>query len=116
METKPKPLLPIFIVCYDQDTVAGPDVLTMCGQSGRRLNIGETYLTGVGGACSPWSTSESYSTDELNMLRGFCVTDQSLLCGALISVPSLLTILLSVLLIRWWWLLELYRDNATKTY
>ena len=83
-------------------TVAGPDVLTSCGQYGRRLNIGETYLAGVGGACSPineWSTSVSYSTDELNMLRGLRVADQSLLCGALISVPSLLTILLSVLLI-----------------
>ncbi len=77
----------------------GPDVLTSCGNPSRRLSIGESYLVGVGGFCSPiseWTTLESYSESELDFLRELRISVQ---CGALGIVPSALTILLSALVI-----------------
>ncbi|XP_064401754.1 uncharacterized protein LOC135347645 [Halichondria panicea] len=82
--------------------VNGPDVLTTCGNSNRRLTIGETYLVGVGGACNPisaWSTLDTYSESELDLLRDLSA-DMGLVCaGALGTVPSIVTLVLSLLLI-----------------
>ena len=77
-------------------------MLTTCGNPGRRLSIGETYLAGVGGGCNPidgWSPSQDFTAAELNLLRALRVADQSVLCGAMVSIPSLLTLILAVLLI-----------------
>ena len=79
--------------------VNGPDVLTTCGNPSRRLIIGETYLVGVGGACNPisaWSTLDSYSESELGVLRELRGDDVG---GALGTVPSIMTLVLSLLLI-----------------
>ena len=81
--------------------VNGPDVLTTCGNSNRRLTIGETYLVGVGGACDPisaWSTLDSYSESELEILRDLSA-DMLVCAGALGTVPSIVTLVLSLLLI-----------------
>ena len=64
-------------------TVFGPDVLTSCGNPGRRLSINQTYLIGLGGPCSPiaeWSSLESFSMDELCLLRDLRA-DETHLCG-----------------------------------
>ncbi len=79
----------------------GPDVLTSCGNPNRRLSIGETYLVGVGGVCNPisaWSALDTYSESELSLLRGLSA-DTGLVCGALGTMPSIVTLVLSVLLI-----------------
>ena len=52
--------------------VIGPDVSTSCGNFGRRLVLGSSYVVGVGGACSPigpWSLLSTYSSEELELLR-----------------------------------------------
>ena len=53
-------------------TVIGPDVSTSCGDFGRRLVLGSSYVVGVGGPCSPigeWSLLSTYSSGELESLR-----------------------------------------------
>ena len=82
--------------------VNGPDVLTSCGNPSRRLIIGEVYLVGVGGVCDPisaWSTLDSYSESELGIFRELRGADVGLVCGALGTVPSIVTLVLSLLLI-----------------
>lgn len=51
---------------------SGPDVLTSCGQYGRVLTVGESYIVGVGGVCvpiRPWSSFDSYSSSEIQLLE-----------------------------------------------
>ncbi len=86
----------------DPLVVNGPDVLTSCGNPSRRLIIGEVYLVGVGGVCDPisaWSTLDSYSESELGIFRELRGADVGLVCGALGTVPSIVTLVLSLLLI-----------------
>jgi hypothetical protein len=55
-------------------TVSGPEVTSSCGQFGRRLVLNATYVVGIGGPCSrigEWSLLSSYSSEELQLLRGF---------------------------------------------
>ena len=50
----------------------GPDVSTSCGNSGRVLQLGTTYVAGVGGACSPineWTPLSEYSQEEVELMR-----------------------------------------------
>ena len=57
----------------------GPDVLTMCSNPGRLLQINRMYVAGVGGACSPideWSEVSSYSAEELDLLRELSAADK----------------------------------------
>ncbi len=52
--------------------VPGPDVSTSCGEFGRRLHIGTSYVVGIGGPCSPfaeWTEVSMYTQDELDLLR-----------------------------------------------
>ena len=91
-------------------TVFGPDVLTSCGSPDRRLSINETYVMGVGGSCNPipeWPTLESFSMEEVCLLRELRA-DESRMCAepttdtvgnseVPMSVPSLLSLTLSVL-------------------
>ena len=54
--------------------VSGPDTTTTCGNPSALLKIDEQYVVGVGSICeaiSPWSTLQSYSTNELQTLREF---------------------------------------------
>ena len=51
---------------------SGPDVLTSCGQYGRILTVGESYIVGIGGSCSVlnnWSSFNSYSSSEIELLE-----------------------------------------------
>ncbi|XP_011409850.1 PREDICTED: uncharacterized protein LOC100637196 isoform X2 [Amphimedon queenslandica] len=53
--------------------VSGPDVTTTCGQYGRVLTVGESYIAGIGGPCftiDPWSTYNSYTSDDIQLLEG----------------------------------------------
>jgi hypothetical protein len=82
--------------------VVGPDTTTTCGNPTALLTINEQYVVGVGsicGAISPWSTLQSYSTNELETLRAFGQDFQegSLTCGsgAVTFVPSALSLVLS---------------------
>ena len=64
-------------------TMFGPDVLSSCGSPGRHLNINETYMIGVGGVCNPipeWPTLESFSTEEVCLLRELRA-DESRMCA-----------------------------------
>ena len=50
----------------------GPDVLTSCGVPGRLLQLGTSYIVGIGGPCSPlesWSEPSTFSAAELELLR-----------------------------------------------
>ena len=84
--------------------VGGPDTTTTCGNPMALLTINEQYVVGVGSTCgaiSPWSTLQSYSPNELEMLRAFGRDFQagSLTCGALTFVSSLPVILSSMALV-----------------
>ena len=53
--------------------VSGPDVTTTCGQYGRVLTVGASYIAGIGGPCfiiDPWSTYDSYTSDDIQLLEG----------------------------------------------
>lgn len=53
-------------------TVSGPDAITTCGTIGRILEIGTSYVVGMGGLCSPireWTQLSEYSSEELELLR-----------------------------------------------
>ena len=68
----------------ETQVVPGPDVVTLYGQPGRVLQLQEEYIVGIGGWCSPisqWSTVNSYSNTELNLLT-------ELRCGAVDFLPS----------------------------
>ena len=50
----------------------GPDVSTSCGVFGRLLQLGNTYVAGVGGPCSPigeWTALSEYSQEEVELMR-----------------------------------------------
>ena len=52
--------------------VNGPDVNSGCGELGRVLQLGTTYVAGVGHACSPigqWSPLSEYSQEEVELMR-----------------------------------------------
>lgn len=56
----------------DEVEVAGPDVLTSCGVPGQVLQLGTSYVVGIGGACSPigdWSALDTFNSAELELLR-----------------------------------------------
>ena len=50
----------------------GPDVQTSCGQYGRILTVGESYIVGIGGPCfriSSWESFSSYTTNDIRLLE-----------------------------------------------
>lgn len=52
--------------------VYGPDVTSSCGSSGRVLQLGTTYVAGVGGPCSPigeWTALSEYEEEEVELMR-----------------------------------------------
>ena len=53
--------------------LSGPDVTTTCGQYGRVLTLGTSYIAGIGGPCfmiNPWSSYDTYTNDEIQLLEG----------------------------------------------
>ena len=53
--------------------LSGPDVTTTCGQYGRVLTVGASYIAGIGGPCfmiNPWSSYDTYTNDEIQLLEG----------------------------------------------
>ena len=84
--------------------VAGPDTTTTCGNPNALLKINEHYVVGVGSICgsiSAWSTLQSYSANELQMLRAFSQEFEtgSLKCGALTYNLSLSLVISSVAMV-----------------
>ena len=82
--------------------MSGPDVLTSCGQYGRVLTVGESYIAGIGGACypiSPWDNSSRFSTDDFRLLvelrNGSTRCNSS--TGLYIYIPLLFTVLFIVI-------------------
>ena len=81
--------------------MSGPDVLTSCGQYGRVLEIGEHYLVGIGGPCNPisqWSTVDSYSANEFELLGQLMNGTSDNVCGSAIITTSFTTLLLLLLI------------------
>ena len=63
--------------------VTGPDVLTLCGQYGRVLQLNTAYVAGIGQACSPisqWGELGDYSEGEIELLRRLREGEEE--CGA----------------------------------
>lgn len=66
--------------------VPGPDTLTSCGDSTRRLQVGTEYVAGIGGACSSirsWTELSGYNAQEIEQLR------KEMDCGAASLLPSI---------------------------
>lgn len=56
----------------DEVEVFGPDKGTSCASPGRRLELGISYLAGIGGACEAfeeWTALSVYSGEEVELLR-----------------------------------------------
>lgn len=54
------------------DEVVGPDVQTTCGSPSNLLQVGASYIAGIGSVCSTiseWANVDSYRDSELQLLR-----------------------------------------------
>ncbi|XP_019864296.1 PREDICTED: uncharacterized protein LOC105316583 isoform X2 [Amphimedon queenslandica] len=78
---------------------SGPHSIT-CVSSGQCvLNVGESYIVGIGGACyaiSPWSSYNTYTSDDIELLEGLrdggttACNSQAIIIGVSVSLGVLL--------------------------
>ena len=108
-----------FIHCLRQRgetlVVPGPDVVTSCGQQDRVLQLREEYVVGIGGFCSQineWSTVDSYSRSELELLRDLALGCQNITTKGNCmpnQIPE--TYSLAILTILLSWIIVAVNDN-----
>lgn len=74
---------------------SGPDLLTSCGNPSNILSVNESYVVGIGGACSvynDWPAYSQLSTRDLELLANNCTGSAAAITPSIIIV-FLLTVL-----------------------